>query len=92
MPKTQYQVAADARECIRLLNFPLSMDLCLTGEPDHAACGISDPMHTIGYFAIIHAITGHYLSHVDSDAEFKEMIRDLEQEATEVMAGHCHSH
>lgn len=86
-----HQHAVNARQCLRMLGYPVTMNACLQGEAGHPECGYSDYMHFLAYLAVIRAVADHYLGHVKSD-DTGAALADMYREAADEMAGACGEH
>lgn len=67
------QPAEAARECIRLLGYPVIMLRCMPGEDLAGNCTGNVAMHALSYFTVLQAIIDHQLAHLSSgDQAFAE--------------------
>lgn len=74
-------VAEAARECIRLLGYPVIMLRCMPGEDLANGCYGNIAMHTGSYLAVLRAIVDHQLVHLKPpETEFERVYLQAQTE------------
>jgi hypothetical protein len=68
MPPTEEswrKPARAARECIRILGYPMALLRCMPGEEEAGQCTGSVSEHALSYYAILKAIADHQITHMN---------------------------